>query len=53
MPGATQVVDRATGKLVACDATTCPHAIDGVNHTPFAAFGGWGGGINAHADPTR
>ena len=51
MPGSTQVVDRATGKLVACDATTCPHAIDGVNHTPFAAFGGWGGGINAHADP--
>ena len=51
MPGSTQVVDRATGKLVACDATTCPNAIDGVNHTPFAAFGGWGGGINAHADP--
>jgi multiple sugar transport system substrate-binding protein len=51
MPGSTQVVDRATGKMVACDATTCPYAIDGVNHTPFAAFGGWGGGINAHADP--
>src|SRR5215831_18631189 len=49
MPGSTQVVDRTTGKMVACDATTCPHAIDGVNHTPFAAFGGWGGGINAHA----
>jgi multiple sugar transport system substrate-binding protein len=35
---------------VACDATTCPNAVDGVNHAPFAAFGGWGGGINAHAD---
>src|SRR5262249_42376613 len=22
----------------------------GINHTPFAAFGGWGGGINAHAN---
>ena len=40
-----------TGELVACDAETCPHAIDGVNHAPFAAFGGWGGGINAAADP--
>ncbi len=50
MPGSSQVVDRARGKLVACDARTCPYAIDGVNHTPFAAFGGWGGGINAHAD---
>ena len=50
MPGSTEVVDRTTGKLVACDATTCPYAIDGVNHAPFAAFGGWGGGINAHAD---
>jgi hypothetical protein len=40
---------RDTGKLVACDATRCPHAIDGVNHAPFAAFGGWSGGINAKA----
>ena len=22
-----------------------------MNHAPFAAFGGWGGGINAAADP--
>ncbi|MEA2781906.1 MAG: multiple sugar transport system substrate-binding protein [Rhodospirillaceae bacterium] len=51
VPGDTQVVDRATGKLVPCDSKTCPHAVDGVNHTPLAAFGGWGGGINAHADP--
>ena len=51
MPGSTKVLDRDSGKLVACDATTCPHAVDGVNHAPFAAFGGWSGGINAKADP--
>jgi multiple sugar transport system substrate-binding protein len=50
MPGSREVVDWETGELVACDAETCPHAIDGVNHAPFAAFGGWGGGINAAAD---
>jgi multiple sugar transport system substrate-binding protein len=49
--GTDKVVDRATGKLVQCDATTCPHAKDGLNHAPFAAFGGWGGGINAKANP--
>ncbi|MFZ4814905.1 MAG: ABC transporter substrate-binding protein [Phototrophicaceae bacterium] len=47
LPGATEVLDRATGELVACDATTCPYAIDGVNHAPFAAFGGWSGGVSA------
>ena len=31
--------------------TPARYAIDGVNHAPFAAFGGWGGGINAAADP--
>jgi multiple sugar transport system substrate-binding protein len=46
-PGWKQVLDRATGKLVACDATTCPNAIDGVNYAPFASFGGWSGAINA------
>jgi multiple sugar transport system substrate-binding protein len=51
VPGATEVLDRATGELVACDATTCPYAIDGVNYAPFAAFGGWGGGVSAAADP--
>lgn len=50
-PGTTQVVDRSTGQLVACDATTCPNAIDGVNHAPFAAFGGWSGAINAASKP--
>jgi len=53
MPGSAQVVDRATGKFVACDATTCPHAADGVNHAPFNAFGGWIGAINTKADPKQ
>ena len=51
MPGSKEVLNWDTGKLEACTPTTCPHAIDGVNHAPFAAFGGWGGGINAAADP--
>ncbi|MFV2092632.1 MAG: ABC transporter substrate-binding protein [Hyphomicrobiales bacterium] len=50
LPGSKKVLDRATGKLVACDADTCPYAVDGVNHAPFAAFGGWSGGINVNAD---
>ncbi|MCC6456652.1 MAG: extracellular solute-binding protein [Caldilineaceae bacterium] len=50
IPGSTEVLDRSTGELVACDATTCPYAIDGVNYAPFAAFGGWGGGVSAAAD---
>ncbi len=49
-PGSTQVLDRATGELVACDDTTCPYATDGVNHAPFASFGGWSGGVSAAAD---
>ncbi|TIP14978.1 ABC transporter substrate-binding protein [Mesorhizobium sp.] len=51
MPGSREVLNWDTGKLEACTADNCPHAIDGVNHAPFAAFGGWGGGINAAADP--
>ncbi|MGH7462598.1 MAG: extracellular solute-binding protein, partial [Longimicrobiales bacterium] len=48
LPGSTEVLDRATGQLVPCDATLCPHAdAEGVNHAPFAAFGGWSGAINA------
>lgn len=50
LPGSTRVLDRATGKLVDCAADTCPHATDGINHAPFAAFGGWSGGINSKAD---
>jgi multiple sugar transport system substrate-binding protein len=51
LPGTTKVLDRASGKLVACDATRCPHAVNGVNRAPFAAFGGWSGAINAKAKP--
>ena len=46
-PGWKQVLDRSSGKLVNCDATTCPDAVDGVNYAPFASFGGWSGAINA------
>ena len=46
LPGSKRVLDRKTGKLVACDATICPHATNGVNHAPFAAFGGWSGAVN-------
>ncbi len=50
LPGSRRVLDRETGKLVDCNATTCPHAVNGVNHAPFAAFGGWSGAINAAGD---
>jgi len=50
MPGTSRVLDRETGKLVDCDATRCPHAKDGINYSPFAAFGGWTGAINKKAD---
>jgi len=50
-PGTKQVVDFKTGKLVACDKTTCPYAVDGVNYAPYAAAGGWSGGVSAAADP--
>jgi multiple sugar transport system substrate-binding protein len=48
-PGWKEVLDRTTGKLVPCDATTCPNAVDGVNYAPFASFGGWSGAVNAAA----
>jgi multiple sugar transport system substrate-binding protein len=50
LPGSKRVLDRATGRLVDCDPTRCPHAVDGVNHAPFAAFGGWSGAVNAAVD---
>jgi len=49
LPGSKQVLDRSTGQLVDCNSTTCPYAINGVNHSPFAAFGGWSGAINKAA----
>ena len=52
-PGTMEVLDRASGELVPCDETTCPHAVDGVNYAPFAAYGGWSGGINAKADDAK
>jgi multiple sugar transport system substrate-binding protein len=52
-PGWKEVLDRASGKLVACDATTCPNAVNGVNYAPFASFGGWSGAINAAADAAK
>ena len=50
MMGTSRVLDRETGKLVDCDAERCPHAVDGINFAPFAAFGGWSGAINKKAD---
>jgi multiple sugar transport system substrate-binding protein len=46
-PGWKEVLDRSSGNLVACDGTTCPNAVEGVNYAPFASFGGWSGAINA------
>jgi multiple sugar transport system substrate-binding protein len=48
-PGSKEVLNWLTGKLEACTKDTCPNAIDGVNHAPYAAFGGWSGGINVKA----
>lgn len=50
IPGSTEVLDRESGELVPCDDMHCPYAIDGVNYAPFAAFGGWGGGVSSAAD---
>ncbi len=50
-PGSRMVLDRDTGKLVPCTTQTCPYAIGGVNHAPFAAFGGWSCAINKAARP--
>src|SRR5262249_59971137 len=52
LAGTRRVLDSKAGKLLGCDRTTCPHAVNGVNHAPFAAFGGWSGGIN-QAAPAR
>ena len=53
MPGSSSVLDQASGKLVACTATLCPYAVNGINYSPFNAFGGWIGTINAKADPKQ
>ncbi len=51
MPGSTEVLDRKTGKLVACNKFTCPFSINGVNHAPYAALIGWSAGVNAASPP--
>src|SRR5438876_1172627 len=49
LPGPKQVLERSSNQLVDCNATLCPYATNGVNHSPFAAFGGWSGAINKAA----
>ena len=46
LPGSKRVLDRSTNQLADCNATLCPNAVNGINHSPFAAFGGWSGAIN-------
>ncbi len=48
--GSREVLDRESGELVPVTAETAPHSVDGVNFSPFAAFGGWAGAINKGAD---
>lgn len=48
--GSTEVLDRATGELVPVTKENAPHSVDGINYSPFAAFGGWAGAINKKAD---
>lgn len=52
LPGTRRVLDRRTGRLATCTSALCPNAVAGVNHAPFAAFGGWSGAINKAA-PVR
>src|SRR6059058_2498893 len=49
LPGSKKVLDRSSNQMVDCNATLCPYATNGVNHSPFAAFGGWSGAINKAA----
>ena len=51
--GSKEVLDRATGKLVAVTKENSPSSVDGINYAPFAAFGGWAGAINAKADQKK
>ena len=51
--GSKDVLDRATGKLVAVTKENSPSSVDGINYAPFAAFGGWAGAINAKADQKK
>ncbi|MEO0869767.1 MAG: ABC transporter substrate-binding protein, partial [Cyanobacteria bacterium J06642_11] len=51
LPGATEVLDRETGELVACNKFICPYGINGINHAPYAALIGWTAGVNTTSDP--
>jgi multiple sugar transport system substrate-binding protein len=51
LPGSKKVLDRTTGKLIPCNKVICPFALNGINHAPYAAFGGWVGTVNAAAPP--
>ncbi|NOZ26821.1 MAG: extracellular solute-binding protein [Chloroflexi bacterium] len=51
LPGTTKVLNRETMQFEECNEELCPYAVNGVNHAPYAAFGGWSGAINAAADP--
>lgn len=54
LPGSDSVIDRKSGKLMKCDQTLCPYMdAKGINHAPFAAYGGWSGAINAASDPKK
>ena len=48
--GSTEVLNRETGELEPVSAENAPYAVDGINYSPFAAFGGWAGAINKNAD---
>lgn len=47
VPGSTEVYNRASGEMETCTDDLCPYHIDGVNHAPFAAFGGWSGAVSS------
>ncbi|NJK80496.1 MAG: extracellular solute-binding protein, partial [Chloroflexaceae bacterium] len=53
LPGSSRVLDRATGTLVECTTAQCPFAIDLINYAPFAASGGWAGGISSGIDESK
>ncbi|MEL7460489.1 MAG: extracellular solute-binding protein [Pseudomonadota bacterium] len=53
MPGSMEVLNTATGELEACGSGNCPHAVDGVNFAPFAAFGGWTAAISNTLDDQK
>jgi multiple sugar transport system substrate-binding protein len=53
LPGSKEVLNRETGKLEACNAELSPYAENGINRAPYAAFGGWSGGINAKINKNK